>query len=536
MIASVLREGDSAGVVTSVHRENVPISGPGGYHATVDASLTDLDTNPPTIDFGPTDLSFILHLRMSIGVTVNELPNLDAITYLAVFQFPGLMVKDTTVSPPVLNMTFPSVNTGDLNLNVTGGVITLTPALIEPSVHQLYQAHPELAHQVQSISGIPLDGTWQVTTDIYDDDPMSPDFRGQITVEVPDPAHIRLNLPGHLKTHTISQTRIDSDITIHVMIPVQQTDGQLTVQISLVTQGDVSIDYANPNIYTSAGDPLIRAQVAQRIAALGDITQTFPNSGQVRDSIASELANYATALKFAIFKPEPPANPGDMDLTTFVPTTVNQQVLALEIEPLPVPCDTPDVFTGADPFAVSVSPEKVNPMLQAIIDQTESTTQHVSGHDVDVSDMSADLSDPGEHGFAQGHIWIAGKATVHIDCWPDADIHFSGPLTLSSEMQPDGSVIFHGHAGHFNADDPKCASANPDDIAAAIEAASNQRITGLPSNFAGVGHINITVGAVDISRQGVVIHGTLTIETLHQLNASQIQQGMYWYTEPAGGG
>jgi hypothetical protein len=539
MITSVLKEGDSAGVKTSLHQDNVPISGPGGYHATVDANLTQLDTNPPTIDLTATDLGFVLHLRMSIQVKVIELPNLDAITYLATFDFPGTMVKDTTVDPPVLNLTFPAVNTGNLNLAVSGGTITLTPELIAPKVHDLYQAHPELAHQQQSITGVPLDGTWLVTTDIYDDDPMSPGFRGQITVEVPDATHIKLNLPGHLKAQTITDTRIDTDITIHVAIPVQQTDGLITVQLSTITAANTSIDYASPNLYTTAGDPVIRDKVAQRLAALGDLSQSFPDSSQVKDAIASELINYALALKAPLFKGAHPANPADpsqMDLSTFVPTTVNQQVLALQIEPLGTPCDTPDVFTGSDPFAVSVSQDRVNPMLQQVVTQTEGTTQHVSGHDVDVHDMTAVLSDPGEHGFAPGHIWIAGIATVHIDCWPDPDIHFSGPLTLTAEMQTDGGVIFHGHAGHFNADNPKCASVNPDEIASAIEAASNQKITGLPSDFAGVGHISITVGPVDISRQGVIIRGTLTIQTLHQLNANQIQQGMYWYSEPAGGG
>lgn len=540
MIDGILKEADAAGIQTSFHQENVAV---GSYHATVDAHLSDLDTHPPTMDLLAADLGFVLHLRMSVQAQITEIPTLDPIVYPTTFDFPGVMVK-SAATPPVLNMTFPAVNAGNLNLNLSGGGITLTPALIEPRVHALYQTNPNFQHQVKSgvATGLPApDDTWQVTVDIYDDAMGSPGFRGAITVEAPDQSHIKINLPGHLKAKNINNvTQIDTDMTVHVTVlvtlPVNPTDDHITVSLSTVTAANVAIDYASPNFFTLGGDPTIRAQIAATVSGLGDFQEDVPSQQQVHDLISAELIDYAAHLSIPIFKPDPPADGSAMDLTTFVPTTVNQQVLALQIEPVGGPCDTPDVFTGTSGFAVSVNRDKVNATIQPVIAAENGRTRNIQGHDVEVHDITADLSDPGEHGQTTGHIWIGGQATVHIDCWPDAHINFSGPLTLTPEMLPDGGIKFHAHAGGFTADDPKCASVDPAQIGALIEADDYPAITGLPSNFTGVGRINITVNATDIFRAGIVIKGDLAVITTHALKASEIQHSTYWDTEPAGGG
>ncbi|HEY3381250.1 MAG TPA: hypothetical protein VGK32_05740 [Vicinamibacterales bacterium] len=539
MIDGILKEADAAGIQTSFHRENVAV---GTYHATVDAHLSDLDTHPPTMDLLAADLAFVLHLRMSVQAQITEIPILDSIVYQAAFAFPGVMVKSAAV-PPVLNMTFPAVTTGSLNLTLDGGAIVLTPALVEPRVHALYQANPSFQHQVKSgvATGLSApDDVWQVTVDIYDDAPGSPGFRGAITVDVPDQGHVKINLPGHLKAKNINNaTRIDTDMTVHVTVavtlPVNPTDDRVTVSLSTVTAANVAIDYASPNLYTVGGDSTVRAQIATAVSGLGDFHEDVPSRQQVRDLIAAELVDYASHLIVPIFKPDPPASGAAMDLTTFVPTTVSQQVLALQIEPVGGACDTPDVFTGTSGFAVSVNRDKVNATIQPVIAAENGRTRNIQGHDVEVHDLTADLSDPGEHGQAVGHVWIAGQATVHIQCWPDAHINFSGPLTLTPEMQPDGGIKFHAHAGGFTADDPKCASVDPGQIAALIEADDYPPITGLPSNFTGVGRITITVNATDIFRAGIVIKGDLAVITTHTLQASDIQHSTYWDNEPAGG-
>jgi hypothetical protein len=535
MMAAVLQEADAAGVQTSLHQENVTV---GAYTATVDAQLDVTTANAPVVALTATDLGLTLHLHMNLQVTVNGIANLGAIQYQLVFDFPGEFQKQPT-TPPVLIMAFHALTPAVLNLNVSGGNITLTPALIEPQVHALYAAHPELAHSVQTgvATGLPSpNDTWAVTVDIYDDTPGSMNYRGQITVAVPDQAHIQLNMPGHLLAQNISSTAINSDITVHTLVPVAMADGSITVQLSQVTGANVTIDYASPNLFTIGGATLIANQFAAKFAALGDLVQQTPSTAQVNDAIAAQLVQYGSALSIPIFKPTPPASPTDMDLTTFVPTTVATQVLALQLQQQAIPCDTPDVFFNGSAFAVSVDLDKCNSIIQPVVASENNTEQNIQGHDVTLSNLTATLANPGDNGVADGHIWLTGEATVHLTCWPDAHINFSGPLTLTPDVD-NGNIKFQAHAGTFQADNPCCGSVDPNAISSFIESQQNYPpISGLPSNFAGVGQININPTNVDIFAAGLVIRGDLTVLTTRSLNSGFIKHDAFWFNEPPGGG
>ena len=537
MMQGVLQEADAANVQTSVHVANVAV---GGYTATVDAQL-DVTTNPPILELGAPDLSLVLHSHMNMQVAVNEIAKLDPITYQLAFDFPGEFQKQP-VNPPILVMVFPGLTPGVLNLNVTGGNVVLTPALLEPRVHALYAQHPELAHSVQTGVQTPLpspDNTWAVTVDIYDDTPGSMNFRGQITVDVIDATHIKLNLPGHLRAQNISTIRIDSDITVHVVVTIVPSDGKITIALSQVMPGNVTVDFTSPNFYTSAGTSVIAAQFASAIAALGHPNDPFvsvPTQQQIKDAITQQLIQYGSNLTVPIFKSTPPAKANDMDLTTFVPTTVQTQLLALQLEQQPVACDTPDIFLSGSQFAVSVDKEKCNSIIKPVVGSEEGSRQNIQGHDVSLSRLKASLSNPGDHGIAQGHIWISGLATVHLSCWPDAHINFSGPITLTPDVQ-NGEIKFHAHAGQFTADDPCCGSVDPKAIASFIEGQQNYPpITGLPSNFGGVGEIDIVLTDVDIFAAGIVLRGTLSVITTHSLQANVIQHSVYWRSDRSGGG
>lgn len=330
------------------------------------------------------------------------------------------------------------------------------------------RAHPELAHSVQTdvATGLPSpNDIWAVTVDIYDDTPGSMNYRGQITVVVPDQAHIQLNMPGHLLAQNISSTVINSDITVHTLVPVAMADGSIAVQLSQVTGANVTIDYASPNAFTIGGATLIASQFAAKFAALGDLVQQTPSKAQVNDAIVAQLVQYGSALSIPIFKPTPPTSPTDMDLTTFVQTTVATQVLALQLQQQARPCDTPDVFFNGSAFAVSVDLDKCNSIIQPVVASENDTERNIQGH-VTLSNLAAALANPGDNGVAEGHMWLTGEATVHLTCWPDAP--FSGPLTLTPDVD-NGNIKFQAHAGTFQADNPCCGSVDPNAISSFIE-------------------------------------------------------------------
>jgi hypothetical protein len=541
LFQAAMSESGSAGMAVTRTWENVPI---GTYTATVSARPTDLDTHPPTVSLPPADLAVTPHFRMRVEVHVNEVPELDQIVYTVEFDLPGRFEK-TADMPPTLQMTFPGVTAAMLNLNVSGGDIPLTPELIEPRIHALYQANPSLAHDVQNMVPWPPgpDPTVQVTTDIWDDEEGSPGFRGRIHVEVPDPTHVLLKLPGHFRVQGIAQTYINTDMEVDVKVAVEVDTnlGRIRARLDNVQQADVTVTFVtagNP-IYDAGAKILLAQQIATRLRAMTDPEVAIPTATQVHDAVADRIVALSVDLKVPVFTPPVPLA-DEVDFTTFVPTTVNSQVLALQVEARNdgTLCDTPDVVTGAADFSIAVAAIEVQPKLQTITQGQLGMHDNFagSGHDVDVKTLDGTLSDPGEHGQADGHVWITGSADVSVDCWPDPTIHFSGPVFLDPHTDPDGKLFLTARAGNFDADKPCCGNVDPDTIKNLVAGQESDRFA-IPSGFSGVGELTLTFTAARIFAAGLVVDGTLAVLTTHALNAAGVRSSAdWWFGEQAGGG
>lgn len=541
LFQAAMSESGSAGMAVTRTWENVPI---GTYTATVSARPTDLDTHPPTVSLPPADLAVTPHFRMRVEVHVNEVPELDQIVYTVEFDLPGRFEK-TADMPPTLQMTFPGVTAAMLNLNVSGGDIPLTPELIEPRIHALYQANPSLAHDVQNNVPWPPgpDATVQVTTDIWDDEEGSPGFRGRIHVEVPDPTHVLLKLPGHFRVQGIAQTYINTDMEVDVKVAVEVDTnlGRIRARLDNVQQADVTVTFVtagNP-IYDAGAKIMLAQQIATRLRAMTDPEVAIPTATQVHDAVADRIVALSVDLKVPVFTPPVPLA-GEVDFTTFVPTTVNSQVLALQVEARNdgTLCDTPDVVTGAADFSIAVAAIEVQPKLQTITQSQLGMHDNFagSGHDVDVKTLDGTLSDPGEHGQADGHVWITGSADVSVDCWPDPTIHFSGPVFLDPHTDPDGKLFLTARAGNFDADKPCCGNVDPDTIKNLVAGQESDRFA-IPSGFSGVGELTLTFTAARIFAAGLVVDGTLAVLTTHALNAAGVRSSAdWWFGEQAGGG
>lgn len=533
-LKAALSQSDSAGVAISQHWDNVPVGS--SYTASVDVKPADFTTHPSTLVLTNVDLGLSIHLQMNLEVKVNELPQLDKIVYLLNFDLSGNFLKDSS-TPPKLLMVFPGVTAANLNLVVSGGDITLTPQLIEPAIHAAYAANPSLGHNVQYNVPWPPgpDTSVLVTTDIYDDPP-GPGSRGAITVQVVDQSHIIIVMPGHFKIQGLAvHSYIDTDMTVKIAVNVEHGDGYIRLKLSTVQSSDVTVTFATTSIYDIVAIPLLRSKIAQNIQALGDQEQDFPSNNQINSMISDRLIMFASNIQIPVFTPQAPSDPSEIDLTTFVPTTVNQQALALQLVQLTdgTPCDTPDVFTQPTGFAIAIAAVEANRMIKPFTDNNLGD-KHVDGYDITMNSLSATLSDPGAHGVAQGHIWIDGQFTVHIDCWPDPDISFHGPIFLTPQMNPDGTVIFTAQAGNFDADQPCCHHVSPAEIANLITGQQSTPIK-LPSNFSGVGQLNLAVTSADIFAAGIVVNGTFGITTNTIIHQQDIRKTLFWFDDTAGG-
>ncbi len=534
LLKAAFSESDSAGILSSLHWENQVI---GAFTATVDARLADLDTHPPIMTLGVGDLSLSLHLHMRIEVKINEIAGLDLIIYIVDFDFPGMFEKDTS-TPPRLLMKFPSVTVADLNLVVTGGQVPLAAELIEPGIHALYAANPSLGHTVTTGVPWPVPGepTVVVTTDIYDDVPGAPGFRGAITVQVLDVTHIQITMPGHFKIQGLAPNfYVNTDMTVQVKVLIEQTDGKISAKLSGIQQSDVTVTFVTPSIYDIVAKPILADNIAAKLRTIGDQEQALPTNAEVQTLITGRLLAFAPALSVPVFTPGPPAA-GQIDLATFVPTTVAQQALALQLVPLAdgTTCDMPNMFARPDGFAVAVAAVEVNVLMEPIFAANRGD-QHIQGYDMTVNSLTGTLSDPGAHGQTRGHIWIEGETEVHVDCWPDPDVSFWGPIFLVPATESDGTVTFTADAGEFGADDPCCGDVNPADIANLIEGEKSLPIA-LPRDFSGVGEIDMTVAEVEIFAAGIVIFGNTTFLTNHSLSTEALRKTLYWFFEQAGGG
>ena len=533
-LQAALSESDSAGIMISQHWDNVPIN---GYTASISATPANTATNPSTLALTPVDLGLIIHLQMNLDVKINELPELDKITYLLNFDLPGTFFKDTS-TPPKLLMKFPSVTGSSLNLVVSGGTIMLTPELVKSRIDAIYAANPSMGHNVQTNVPWPPgpDATVLVTTVIYDDAMGSPGFRGTITAQVPDQNHVILVMPGHFKIQGLATANyINTDMTVNVAINVDHGDGFIKLHMADVQASDVTITFVN----TSAYDVFAKAALANNIAAkfqsFGNQEQDFPNNSQVQSMIVDRLITFANNLVIPVFTPQPPTDPSNIDLTTFIPTTVNQQALALQLVALGdgTVCDTPDVFTQATGFSLAISPAEAMRLIGPIT-TSNLGDRHVDGYDITLNHLNIALSDPGEHGQTKGHLWATGDFDVHIDCWPDPNISFSGPIFLTPQMNLDGTVIFTAQAGNFTSSDACCSHLDPSQIAALISGTQSTPFV-LPNNFSGVGTLTLSVTSADIFAAGIVVNGDFSVTTNSLLDKNETLETTIWFFDSAGG-
>jgi hypothetical protein len=535
MMRAAFAESGPAGVLISRPWEDVPI---GDKTADITVRPDDLEANPPVLTLSATDLECSLHLRMRAEITIQELPDLDKIIYILEFDLPGVFVKDAEV-PPRLLMQFPGVTAGDLNLAVTGGEIILTPELVEPRIHEIYDSDPTLAHEQRNNQPWWDGSQVQIITDFYDDEPGSMPFRGAITVEVPNANSIVIVMPGHMKVQGISgPPKIDNNITLRVTVAtvLDQVAGELRVRLSNVQQGDIAVSGLTGSVAdVLAAETGLKIFGADKINNFPDHVESIPTEAEVRGLIETQLIDLSADLSVPIFTPAMPGA-GEIDLTTFEPTTVAQQALALQLVPRAdgTPCDAPDLFCLADGFSVAIAAVEVNALMQPILDNNEGD-HHLQGYDMTVNNLSGTLSDPNTHSQPEGHIWINGDVDVHVDCWSDPNVVFSGPVFLDPSMNVDGELVFTADAGGFTADDPCCGDVDPADIEELIEGEESTPVK-LPTDFTNVGRISMTVTEALISAAGIVVHGTLTVTTTSAASSSKKKKMAYWFSEMAGGG
>jgi hypothetical protein len=148
-------------------------------------------------------------------------------------------------------------------------------------------------------------------------------------------------------------------------------------------------------------------------------------------------------------------------------------------------------------------------------------------------------SDPDTHDESEGHLWVTGEAEVHIDCWPDPDVSFSGPIFLRAErIEEDGQcgLEVQAVAGDFDVDQSCCdvlldlliivvgwimlavIESMIDDVggelAADIAAGQAENIEPFPPVVNGIAEVHGCLTGLNVTSGGFILPGELTIRRL----------------------
>ncbi|MFI6098140.1 hypothetical protein ACIA8G_21480 [Lentzea sp. NPDC051213] len=251
---------------------------------------------------------------------------------------------------------------------------------------------------------------------------------------------------------------------------VTSTSATITVDMTSVPplpalQTTVDFDSSHPakGIVESQLRPLIDGV----LRGYGTLTEPGFDETGAEALLQAEVANYLVTRRFPIYSPQPLAS--GAPLTSPIGFTVGGSVFAVLLNRrtgTPADDHPPDDFLAGAAVALAVGRTKVDEQVAEAI-ATEFPGLGSGGHLIEVPEGSATLqtlsvvpADPGEHEVDRGHLWVSGTAEVHIDCWPDPDVFFAGPLFLDVHTgeDPDGGCSFTIQAtpGEFDIDESCC--------------------------------------------------------------------------------
>jgi len=219
----------------------------------------------------------------------------------------------------------------------------------------------------------------------------------------------------------------------------------------------------------------IRAQAVTAINHFGTISEPAIAESAARAMLQEQIAAYLVDRRYPVYSPKS----GDPDEPLFTPVgflLIEQDVLAVMMNRRfgsPADDEVPDHFLGSHDFALATSVHKIYEYVDATVEElfpgldgsqgsySGSHFESTPDGDATLKKLNISLADPGAHGESEGHFWITGEAKVHIDCWPDPDVEFDGPVFLDTTTGTDdeGNCTFHIEAdpGDFDIDQSCCS-------------------------------------------------------------------------------
>jgi hypothetical protein len=531
----------------------------------VQVSITVLDdmTNPADLSFqDQSHILFSIPFQMTVQVLGSPDPSLNELNLEAVISVPGLLDSWTDASNnPVLGIDFSGVTPADINVPTLTGVPTVNISNIVAAIHTKYMSIPHVYTDLGN------------TLNFYDDtnDP---------SLVPPNPyTGAASNIQGSLVTAGATQyLQVILPIWVNIPEGFYTSPGHITFYRTLVqTATSITVDFstepASPHqtVVTldaagpaqSIAESMLQPLAINAIAGFGVFTQPVPNQADAVAAIQQQAAAYISQRRFGVYTPESGQN--QIQLTTPVGfLLVADGVLAIMMNRrnASVPDSPPDDFLDGGQLAMAVGQAKVQELINtAIANQFPglasggaplSTPQ---GHGT-LTSLSVTPEDSGDNGATPGHLWTTGSATVHIPCWFDSHVNFSGPIFIDTTLDESNNMCtltFKARAGHFNIGQNCCTifedlivpvvgwimlavtqsmiSSVGGSLASQIAAGQTSIIHPIPPVVNGIAQVSACLTSLNIFSAGFVFPGTISIvregtsfqdlEIIHRLPAFQ---------------
>jgi PKD repeat protein len=357
-----------------------------------------------------------------------------------------------------------------ITANITSGdpIAPIVGSAIADYVHQRYQANGAGFPHV--ISDIPVSFgpfTMDANVEMFDD---QSDPTQTITVTQPDPAHVSVNIPCHIRFYNIqgnvSGITLDTPMgitgVISMLADYQYSGDQVIAKISTATislnnivaaGGQEGANYtANAALVKNGGFNLANIIQQQFVPAataqlhnIGDADIFVPSMADIEGFIENQVrAELEKRKQFLVWQPQPPGG-SNVTIQNVAPQALSD-AMALGINDMGGANATALVNfipAGSD-FATAVAVEIVDQAINTsrtnagVADnQLPHKYSNINGHDANLTALSI--------GLQAGSIYINGSVTVvHAILGSiNVDASFSANAGLEWQPGPDGGQIIH---------------------------------------------------------------------------------------------
>ncbi len=439
-----------------------------GQPVTVYVKALDDDTDPADLSFqDEKHILFSIPFELSVQAPGAPDPSLSQITIKSRANIPGKLDAWPENGTDILGINFSDVVAGTVEIPSLTGVPVVGIDNIMAAIHTKYDT---IQHTYPL--GVDVLVLYDGTRDVTLDPPNkagNPAIQGEL-VSSGGKNYLKVTLPIHATVPEAFNFSSYGKIIFHREMVTTDT----TITIDMATeppapvppaaslQTQVVFDSSGPiaDVVASQLQPL----AVSAISGFGVVTQPAFTQAAAEQLMKEQIAAYISPRKYGVYTPQ--SGEGDTPLSTpvgFLLVADNVLAILMNRRDSSVTDFAPDNFMGSNAVALGVGRDKVMEVINAAIaakfPDLPSGNQQVPGQDATLKSLSADLCDPGEHDQSDGHIWMTGEVEVHIDCWPDPDVSFEGPIFIDTTVTRADDVCTltaQGRAGEFDVGQSCC--------------------------------------------------------------------------------